>query len=165
MPEQSAPPHHRFFVIFRLNVIINLMEKFKTSLRRFYFRIKHDYLSFDNVIFFIAIAACIVWTYSSLSATSRNWELSQRLATRSMELSLIKYEVDKLELENDYYRSTEYQELSARAKQNKMLEGEHLVYLPANSELALNKYDATTETSTKQEPSNVSQWMSFLFGI
>lgn len=142
------------------------MEKFKTRLRRFYFRIKHDYLSFDNVIFFIAIAACIAWTYSSLSATSRNWELSQKLATKNMELSLIRYEVDNLELENDYYRSAEYQELSARAKQNKMLEGEHLVYLPANSETALTKYDANTNDSAETvAPSNVSQWMSFLFGI
>ena len=142
------------------------MEKFKTRLRRFYFRIKHDYLSFDNVIFFIAIAACIAWTYSSLSATSRNWELSQKLATKNMELSLIRYEVDNLELENDYYRSAEYQELSARAKQNKMLDGEHLVYLPANSETALTKYDANTNDSAETvAPSNVSQWMSFLFGI
>ena len=142
------------------------MEKFKTRLRRFYFRIKHDYLSFDNVIFFIAIAACIAWTYSSLSATSRNWELTQKLATKNMELSLIRYEVDNLELENDYYRSAEYQELSARAKQNKMLEGEHLVYLPANSETALTKYDASTNDSAEtMAPSNVSQWMSFLFGI
>ena len=142
------------------------MEKFKTRLRRFYFRIKHDYLSFDNIIFFIAIAACIAWTYSSLSATSRNWELSQKLATKNMELSLIRYEVDNLELENDYYRSAEYQELSARAKQNKMLEGEHLVYLPANSETALTKYDTNTNDSAETvAPSNVSQWMSFLFGI
>ncbi len=142
------------------------MEKLRTKLRRFYFRVKHDYLSFDNVIFFIAIAACIAWTYSSLSATSRNWELSQKLATKNMELSLIKYEVDNLELENDYYRSAEYQELSARAKQNKMLEGEHLVYLPVNSDAALNKYTTTTDESTESaEPSSVSQWMSFLFGV
>lgn len=142
------------------------MEKFKTRLRRFYFRIKHDYLSFDNVIFFIAIAACIAWTYSSLSATSRNWELSQKLATKNMELSLIRYEVDNLELENDYYRSAEYQELSARAKQNKMLEGEHLVYLPVNSDSALSKYNSTPDESiSTAEPSNVSQWMSFLFGV
>ena len=141
------------------------MEKFKTKLRRFYFRIKHDYLSFDNVIFFIAILACIAWTYSSLSATSRNWELSQKLAAKNMELSLIKYEVDNLELENDYYRSAEYQELSARAKQNKMLEGEHLVYLPVNSETALTKYDTTDDSAESVAPSNVSQWMSFLFGV
>ena len=142
------------------------MEKFKTNLRRLYFRLKHDYFSFDNVIFFVAIAACVFWTYSSLSATSRNWELSQKLTTRKRELALLELEVETMELENAYYRSAEYQELSARAKQNKMLEGEHLVYLPENSEAAINKYSETTKEETPdKKPSNFSQWMSFLFNV
>ncbi|MBR3319757.1 hypothetical protein IKG20_00385 [Candidatus Saccharibacteria bacterium] len=140
--------------------------KVRTKFRRLYYRIKHDYLSFDNIIFFVAIIACVIWTYSSLSATSRNWELSQKLNTREKEMYLLQYEVDTLELENDYYRSAEYQELAARSKQNKMLEGEHLVYLPANSEEAMSKYKTSSSEEEKtEEPSNVSQWMSFLFGV
>lgn len=142
------------------------MEKIKTKLRRFYFRIKHDYLSFDNVVFFIAIVTCFIWTYSSLSAMSRNWELSQKIAARKRELALLEYEVEVMEIENAYYKSTEYQELSARSKQNKILDGEKLVYLPENSETARKKYDAeTNDDSATVEPSNFSQWMSFLFGI
>ena len=140
------------------------MEKLKTNLRRFYFRIKHDYLSFDNVIFFIAIIACFFWTYSSLSATSKNWELSKKLAERKNELSLLELEVSTLELENAYYRSVEYQELSARAKLDKALEGEHLVKLPENSEAAKNKYDSTETETESEDPSNFSEWMSFLLG-
>lgn len=142
------------------------MEKYKTKLRRLYFRIKHDYLSFDNIVFFVAIAACVFFTYDSLSATSRNWELSQKLATRTREKELLELEVAAMELENDYYRSAEYQELSARAKQNKLLDGEHLVYLPENSETARKKYNQKSEeTDQTPEPSNFSQWMSFLFGL
>lgn len=142
------------------------MEKFKTRLRRLYFRIKHDYLSFDNIVFVVAITACFFWTYSSLSATSRNWELSQKLAARKRELALLELEIETMELENAYYRSAEYQELSARAKQNKLLEGEHLVYLPENSEAARSKYgQVSTEVASTSGPSNVSQWMSFLFGL
>ena len=149
------------------HAIIKLMEKYKTELRRFYFRIKHDYLSFDNVVFFVAIAACVFFTYDSLSAASRNWELAQKLATRRRERDLLQLEVDTMEVENIYYRSAEYQELSARAKQNKLLDGEHLVYLPENSDTARKKYDQDlVEDSEKQEqPSNVSQWLSFLFGF
>lgn len=142
------------------------MENFKTRLRRLYFRIKHDYLSFDNIVFVVAITACFFWTYSSLSATSRNWELSQKLAARKRELALLELEIETMELENAYYRSAEYQELSARAKQNKLLEGEHLVYLPENSKAARSKYgQVSTEVASTSEPSNVSQWMSFLFGL
>ena len=143
------------------------MDKIRTEIRRFYFRIKHDYMSFDNIIFFVAIVACVFWTYSSLSATSRNWELSQKLDARQKELTLVKLEVEASEVENAYYRSAEYKELSARAKQNKQLPGENLVYLPANSEAALNKYNTQSDDTSEEDekPSNVSQWMSFLFGV
>lgn len=141
------------------------MEKIKTSLRRFYFRIKHDYLSFDNIVFFIAIIACFFWTYSSLSATARNWELAQKLNVRKKEMELLELEVATMETENLYYNSVEYQELAARAKLNKQFEGEHMVYLPENSEEAKTKYDSETEEAPTPEPSNFSQWFSFLFGI
>ena len=141
------------------------MPDLKTKCRRFYFKIKHDYLSFDNIIFVIAVIICFFWTYSSIVAMSRNWELSQRIATKERERDLLQLEVQTLELENEYYRSSEYQELSARAKQNKTLDGENLVYLPQNSEAAKNKYKTTSAPESSNEPSNFSQWMSFLFGV
>lgn len=95
---------------------------------------------------------------------SRNWELSQKITTKRRELELLRLEIETIELENDYYRSAEYQELSARAKEDKKLEGENLVYLPENSETAKNKYKSSPENETAAEPSNFSQWMSFLFG-
>ncbi|MBR3204336.1 hypothetical protein IKF81_01480 [Candidatus Saccharibacteria bacterium] len=96
---------------------------------------------------------------------SRNWELSQKIATRKKELTLLQLEVETYELENEFYRSEEYQELSARSKQDKKAEGENLVYLPENSEVAKNKYKETTASEENAEPSNFSQWMSFLFGV
>lgn len=140
------------------------MSNLKTQLRRTYFRIKHDYFSFDNIVFVVAVVMCFFWTYSSITAMSRNWELSQKLAMRLHEYELLQLEVDKMKYENDYYRSTEYQELSARMHQNKLLDGEHLVYLPPNTEAAKEKYSAEPDVVVAAEPSNFSQWMSFLFG-
>ena len=156
----TAPTKNLFCAIINLS-----MNGLKTKIRRLYFRLKHDYFSFDNVVFVVAIVMCFFWTYSSISAMSRNWELSQKIATKRRELQILQYEVDILKLENDYYRSAEYQELSARAKQNKILEGEHLVYLPENSESAKTKYKTTSDSEIAAEPSNFSQWMSFLFGV
>ncbi len=141
------------------------MQKLKTYFRRFCFYIKHNYFSIDNIFFVVAILFCISWTYSSISAMSRNWELSQKIATRKKELTLLQLEVETYELENEFYRSEEYQELSARSKQDKKAEGENLVYLPENSEVAKNKYKETTTSEENAEPSNFSQWMSFLFGV
>ena len=140
------------------------MQSLRTKLRRFYFRLKHDYFSFDNIVFFVAIIMCFFWTYSSIDAMSRNWELSQQLATKRRELALLQLEVDTMELENLYYSSPEYQELSARIHKNKLLDGETLIYLPENSEEAKNKYKTSSAVAEIAEPSNFSKWMSFLFG-
>ncbi|MBQ3430287.1 hypothetical protein IJG21_02585 [Candidatus Saccharibacteria bacterium] len=140
------------------------MNRLKVSLRRLFFKLKHEYFTFDNILVLVAIVFCFVWTYGSIVSMSRNWKLSEKIETKKRELALLELEVETLELENDYYRSEEYEELSARAKQNKKLEGEELVYLPENSAEAKAKtYEK--EKPKEKDPSNFSKWMSFLFGI
>ena len=140
------------------------MESIKTKFRRLGYRIKR-WLNQDRMVFLIAIAMCLIWTWGAISAMSRNWELEQRLVARKQELTLLQLEIDSLELENRYYASEEYQELTARTKQNKQNPGETLIYLPDNTNYAKHKYDniSTKETSS-EEPSNFEQWFSFVFG-
>ncbi len=139
------------------------MEKIKTKIRQTLYKIRHDYLDYGNIILFIAIILCLSWTYGSIAAMSRNWELAEKIATREKELALLQLEIDTLELENQYYASKEYQELAARRQQNKKLPGELMVYLPENSESAKRKHQNNTST-TNNEASNFEKWMSFLFG-
>ncbi len=140
------------------------MQSLKTYLRRLFFKLKHEYFTFDNILLTVAILFCFIWTYGSIAAMSRNWKLAQTVETRKRELELLELEVATLELENDYYRSEEYEELSARAKQNKKLPGENLVYLPENSAEAKAKtYEK--EKLPEPEPSNFSKWISFIFNI
>jgi hypothetical protein len=95
---------------------------------------------------------------------SRNWELANRVATADRNRTLLKLEVETMELENEYYKSDEYQELAARHFQNKKLEGEDMIYLPANSDYAKNKHK-NNEIAINQNLNNFAQWMKFLFGI
>ena len=140
------------------------MESIKTKFRRLGYRIKR-WFNQDRMIFVVAIAMCLIWTWGAISAMSKNWELEQRLVARRQELTLLQLEIDSLELENRYYASEEYQELTARAKQNKLNAGETLVYLPENTNYAKHKYDETAVSETKtDEPSNFEQWFSFIFG-
>ncbi len=143
------------------------MSGIKTRARKTGYWIKHDLLIFDNVVLIIAFIFCLIWTWGSISSMSRNWSLAQELMNHQREKALLELEVETLELENDYYLSTEYQELAARKYQNKMLAGETMVYLPANSEQAKHKHDARPTTTIKntEEMSNFAQWMAFLFGI
>lgn len=88
---------------------------------------------------------------------------------RQREKALLELEVDTLELENEYYRSAEYQELAARKYQNKKLPGETMIYLPDNSEAARTKHKQSTTSPdsaiANTSLSNFEQWLAFLFGI
>lgn len=137
----------------------------RTKIRRFLYKLKHDLVSADAIIFGLAIFLTLTWTWGAISALSRNWDLAQRVESRKRELSLMRLEVENLELENEYYKSEEYQELAARAKQNKLLEGETLIYLPDNSDAAKAKHQQVASVAEEEAPSNFSQWLSFLFSI
>ncbi len=65
---------------------------------------KHDFLTVENVVLIGAIILCLVWTYQSIAAMSRNWELSERLTAERKTLELLNIEVETAELENEYYK-------------------------------------------------------------
>ena len=125
---------------------------------------KRDFLTVENVVLALAIVLCLTWTYQSIAAMSRNWELSERLTAERKNLELVGLEVETAELENEYYRSNEYQELMARRNLDKKLSGENMVVMPENSEAAKNKHKEVIESNAKEiEYSNVEKWMKFLF--
>lgn len=143
------------------------MSEFKTRVRKAIYWLQHNLFVFDRVVIIVAVTICLFFVWGAVSSMSRNWTLAQELANRKREKVLLELEVETLELENEYYVSTEYQELAARRYQNKKLPGETLIYLPPNSEAAKNKY-STEGSSSAENPdesmSNFEQWLVFLFG-
>ncbi len=139
------------------------MNGIKTAFRKLKYRLKHDFFSIENVVLVIAIAMCLTWTYQSIEAMSRNWELTDRLNTDKKTLELLEIEVETAELENEYYASAEYQELAARKLANKQLPGENMVALPENSEVAKNKHKVAVSTKEEKEYSNAEKWWMYLF--
>ena len=112
-----------------------------------------------------AIVLCLVWTYQTIVAMSRNWELSEKLTTERKNLELVSLEVEAAELANEYYKSNEYQELVARKNLDKKLNGENMVVMPENSEEAKNKHKGESSTVAIEEPEqlNIEKWLMFLF--
>ena len=140
------------------------MNGIKAKFRRLKYRMRHDFLTVENVVLAFAILLCLVWTYQSIAAMSRNWELTERLATEKKTLELLNIEVEAAELENEYYKTNEYQELLARKYLDKKLSGENMVIMPENSEAAKNKYEiAVVEDEKEKEYSNFEKWMMYLF--
>lgn len=143
------------------------MSGLRSKIRKTVYWLKHDLFVFDNVILIVAFIFCLIWTYGSISSMSRNWTLAQELMNRQREKTLLELEVETLTLENEYYLSTEYQELSARKYQGKKLPGETMVYLPENSATAKQQdgADKSESVTNIEEMSNFQQWMAFLFGL
>lgn len=125
---------------------------------------KHDFLTIENIVLLLAIVLCLAWTYQSIMAMSRNWELSEKLTTERKELELLTIENEAAELENEYYRSNEHQELMARKYLDKQLPGEKMVVLPENSEEARSRHKKVEQVvEEKTDYSNFENWMKFLF--
>lgn len=138
------------------------MNKIKTWVRRAEYRLRHDFLVPENIVLVIAVILCLTWTYQSIVAMSRNWELSERLRAERKSLELLNIEVEAAELENQYYASDEYQELMARRNLDKKTEGENMVVMPENSDEAKNKYQQVTVTEVEKQYSNFDKWMMYL---
>ena len=139
------------------------MNRIKTRLRRMKYSLQHDFLTVENVVLMIAIILCLVWTYQSIMAMSRNWELSEKLSAKRKELELISVEVEASELENEYYQSDEYQELMARKYLDKQGVGEKMVVLPENTVEAQNKHQGQADEDRERQYSNFDKWMRYLF--
>lgn len=143
------------------------MGNLKTRLQRFRYRLKFDYLTVNNVVSTLAIIFGVVWTWGAIASVTRNWELAQQLSTNKRRVEVLQLETDNLQLENEFYKTPEFQELSARRLQNKKMPGETMVYLPDNSDAAKNRHkneSASTTVATSNNYNNFDQWMMFLFG-
>ena len=143
------------------------MSGISDKLRRLKYKLKHDFLSVENIVLFVAIVMCLVWTYQSIEAMDRNWMLTERLNTERKNLQLLSIEVEAQELENEYLKTEEYQELAARKLAGKQLPGEHMVYLPENSDAAKNKHQVklgeVEKNDLAEDYSNFDKWMMYLF--
>ena len=139
------------------------MNRIKTFFRRIQYRLKHGFFTVENVVFLLAIIICSLCTFKSIESMTRNWELSEKLNQEKQTLELIKIENQMAELENEYYRSDEYQELLARKTADKKMPGENMVSLPENTEAAKNKHKSTQKPIEQTNKSNYDKWMLFLF--
>lgn len=141
------------------------MSELVNKIRKMKFKLSHDFFSVENIVLVIAIAMCLMWTYQSIEAMSRNWELVEKLNMSNKTLELTKLEVEMAQLENEYYSSDEYKELNARKFANKQLPGEQMVYLPDNTEVAKNKHakiESEIAKTSEKEMSNFEKWMAYL---
>lgn len=139
------------------------MSDIKTKFRRAKYKAKTTYLRPDKIILVVGLTFCAGWAISAVSTMTKNWEIQRTLEAARLEAARLELEVEMAKLNQEYYKSTEYQELVARSTLNKANEGETLVVLPKNSSRATDKYTEESAGSNSATPSNFSEWIRFLF--
>lgn len=139
----------------------------KINIRRLYYRVRHDFLTRENMLVIVALVIAASWVWGSLTVMQRNYDLQRELDQEKQQLTLVQLQVANEQLQQTYYNSSEYQELSAREELGLAQPGENLLVLPTNSQAAINA-DKTATTPVAVAPvehsNNLEQWFNFLFG-
>ena len=138
----------------------------KINIRKFFYTIRHDYLTFNNLVILAALLIAAGWAWGSLQVMQRNYALQREVDYKKRQLQLAELQKANLRLQNKFYQTDEYKELALRDSLGLVMPGEKLLILPENSAeaKAADKEATQTADATVQETSNLEQWLNFLFG-
>jgi cell division protein FtsB len=122
-----------------------------------------------GLIAFGIVVLLISW--SSLKALQINYDLEKQKADIDQKIQVQKLENENLRLQNVYFQSDEYIELTARRQLNKAAPGENLYQIPRSVAMAhtvnLPKTKKQLEQEKKQHKSkfekNLQAWHDFFF--
>lgn len=135
------------------------------NLQKLYYRLRHQYLTTNNLVITVALFIAASWAWGSVSVLERNYKLQGEIDAKNRQLKLVQLETDTLRLEQNYYKSDEYKELALRQRLGLVRPGESVLILPPNTAAAkaANKPQPAQAAHTVK-PSNFQQWVNFLFG-
>ena len=142
------------------------MFKFKQKIRQILYQIRHQWLIPQNLFLIAVVMVAIICVLSATATMRRNYDLQKRVDVKKQQLALLKLETATAEIELDYYRTEEYQELAVRQSLGLVNDGEKVLILPKYSTWVRQKqaeYNRQIDT-TPMKISNFNQWINFFFG-
>jgi len=118
-----------------------------------------------QVVFGIIV---VLVSWSGVKAIDTNYQLQQQITTLQQQNDLQQLENSNLGLQNDYYNSDQYLELSARQNFGLGLPGEKELIVPKNVALAytvpISSSDGTSAKPAVEAPAyqkNIQAWVNF----
>ena len=136
------------------------------NIRKWYYHIRHRYVTMNNIVIAVAFVIGASWTWGSIGMMQRNYALQKEVDTKKREQQLADLEVQTLAYQQNYYRSSEYQDLAMRERLGVADAGEKALILPPNTQAAKDADKAMSKkrTTTTVPEGNFQQWANFLFG-
>lgn len=138
----------------------------KTDIQKLIYRIRTQYMTFNNVVMLVAFLIAFGWLWGSLQVMERNYMLQREVDNKQRQLVVTELQKETLELQKRYYETNEYKEMAARESLGLVMPGEKVLILPQNTEAAKEADQAPggAPVAAAQESGNFEQWMNFLFG-
>lgn len=119
-----------------------------------------DFWAFERVLLVGVLLVPIIVLVLTIQVLNDNYKLQLQVDSANLDNQIMELENQNLRLEQMYYQTDEYQELSARSLLGKSLPGEHVVILPRVEHAT----DETTDGKAIVTKSNFDQWLDFLMG-
>jgi len=119
-------------------------------------------IRFTGQVVFAGIVLLISW--SGIKTIQTNYELQKQISTLRQQNDVRELENSNLELQNEYYKTDEYLELSARRNFGLGKPGEKELLVPESVALAYAPEVASAKTSATQKSthtSNFQAWVNF----
>lgn len=134
-----------------------------TNIQKIIYRLRHQFLTVNNVVIVVAFMIAASWIWGSLDMMQRNYSLQKDLDLKTQQLQLTQLQKENLEFQKKYYQTVEYQELAVRESLGLVRAGEKALILPPNT-VTDEGSAARVAAVPRAESSNLEQWVNFLFG-
>lgn len=154
------------FVLFGI-IILVMLDKIQQNIKKIYY-LKNQFNDVRVIGLFIFLIIVLLISWSGVKAIQSNYTLQKQIATLNQESQIQQLENNNLKLQNEYYNTNQYLELSARENLGLGDPGETEVLVPKNTALAqLLPIPSTTMTqkSTKNQSvyeKNFEAWIDFI---
>ena len=135
----------------------------KINIRRWYYHIRHNYITANNIVMIIGLIIAVSWAWGSVQAMERNYTLQKGVDLKRYQLRLAQLQKQKLQYEQNYYSSDEYKELAVREKLGLVMPGEKVLILPENT-VPPDEEASVSAVPRVVEQNNIQQWINFLSG-
>jgi len=139
-------------------------KRFKKALNEIINRLND--VKFIGQMLFVVVVLLISW--SGVKAIESNYTLQKQITSLNQQNELQKLQNSNLQLENEYYNSNQYIELSARANFGLASPGEKEVIVPTQVALANTvslpsaNYQSLTQSKKSKIQNNFESWVDFL---
>lgn len=122
-----------------------------------------SFYTLDNIVLTVAVLIALGWIWGTMESLQNNFRLQAQVNNLRQQVEQDTLKAQNLALENQYYASSEYQELEARERLGKAAPGEHMLLMPANT--VKDVQSPANQAGISVAPtSNFQAWLNFFFG-